>query len=115
MNTALFRSLTVRRFVAVAVALAVSLSVARAHDPTELTSKAYLRTNSLEVRVTLAASTVMLLLKADGHEVSGLSNDADLESVRTFLNTCAAGLFQISAGGKVLVATETNVTLSVED
>jgi hypothetical protein len=100
---------------AVLLTFCLSLVQAFAHDPTELTTGVYLRTNCLEVRVTVAAETAMLLLAADGHGVDALSSSADLERARPALNACAAGLFRISAAGKLLTAQETNVTLSVED
>jgi hypothetical protein len=101
--------------VAVLLVFCFSLAKSFAHDPTELTTAVYLRNDCLEVRVTVAAQTVMRLLAADGQSVEALSSSADLDRARAALNTCAAGLFRVSAAGKLLTAQETNVTLSVED
>ncbi|HTD87117.1 MAG TPA: hypothetical protein VK850_11120 [Candidatus Binatia bacterium] len=100
---------------AVLLFFCLSLAKSFAHDPTELTTGVYLRNDCLEVRVTVAAQTVLRLLAADGQSVAALSSSADVDRARSALNACAAGLFRVSAAGKLLTAQETNVTLSVED
>jgi len=104
-----------QRLGAVACLLAFSLSAAFGHDNTEVTTKVYLRTNCLEVRVTLAAPTAKLLLEADGHSDANLSSPAEVIEARPLLAACAAQLFRISSGGKDLALTVTNVAPSVED
>jgi len=86
-----------------------------AHDATELTTRVYLTTNFIEVHVTVAAPTAMLLLNADEHPVAALASRADLEDARSFLNAAAGELFEMTSAGKPLIALATNVELSVED
>lgn len=95
--------------------LALSLAAAFGHDSTEITTKAYVRTNCLELRLTLAAQTAELLVAADGHSVTNLSTAADVAAARPWLADSAARLFRIFSSDKSLVAVETNVTKSVED
>src|SRR5262249_26482101 len=104
-----------QRLGVVASLFALSLNAAFGHDATEVTTKVYLRTNCLEVRVTLAAQTAKLLVEADGHSVANLSTPTDVNEARPLLAACASRLFQITSGGKSLALIETNVTKSVED
>ncbi len=95
--------------------LLFSATAASGHDSFEITTDVYLRTNSLELRVTLAAQTARHLLAADGHGVAALATVADLEGARPLLAASAVELIAVSAANRPLVALQTNVALSVED
>src|SRR5690242_16990088 len=56
-----------------------------AHDASEITTRAFLRTNALELRLTIAASTAMAMAEADGHRVAALATAADVDAARTSL------------------------------
>jgi hypothetical protein len=94
---------------------AFSLNLASAHDPYETSAKAYLRTNHLELRLTLTARTAEMLMAKKGITVSGLAAPAIFQTNHPALKQCAAELFRISAAGKPLIASNTNAVLAVED
>jgi hypothetical protein len=106
-----------RSFVGFVAMLVVSLfaSSAAAHDANEITTRVYLQTNRLEVRLTIAASTARLMVQADGHDVADLDNAEEFGRARSLLAASAARLLQISADGKPLTPLETEVRRSVED
>jgi hypothetical protein len=103
-----------KRFTCILV-LAFFVTSAWGHDPYEISTKLYLRTNSLELRVTVAAKTMVTLMAADGDRSVALTSPADVEGARPSLAKCAANLFQITAADQVLIAASTNVALGVED
>jgi hypothetical protein len=114
-NPHVFVSAPGQRLGVIAVLLALPLTAAFGHDSTEITTKAYVRTNCLELRLTLAAQTAELLIAADGHSLTNLSTAADVAAARPWLADSVARLFRIFSSDKSLVAVETNVTKSVED
>jgi hypothetical protein len=88
---------------------------ALAHDPYMIVARANLQSNSLELRMTLAGVTVESLLGADDEQVSTADVLSDVEKNRAQLNRCAAGFFQVLAGGRTMVALQTNVLLTSQD
>src|SRR5512138_377480 len=86
----------VKRLVTPALLFCFSMQLAAGHDSAEITVDAFLRTNSLELRIIVAERTARLLMDAGGHTVSALTNSTDLESARPFLMKCAADLLQLS-------------------
>jgi hypothetical protein len=96
--------------------LLISLSplLAFGHDPYEITTRVFLRTNSLEVRMTLAAGTAQLLLATNGSP-SAPATQSDLEAVRPALTKCAAEFLRVSSAGQPLAVQETKMSFSVED
>jgi len=77
------------------------------HDPYEITTRVSLRTNCLEVRMTLAAATAQLL--------TGTNETAGQEALRSALIQSAENFLRVSAANQPLAANETKVSFSVED
>jgi hypothetical protein len=85
------------------------------HDPYEITTRVFLCTNSLEVRMTLAAGTAQTLIATNGSPAPTAVGQAELEALRPSLTKCAEEFFRVSSAHHPLIAQETKMTFSVED
>lgn len=93
--------------------LLAGFSPAQAHDPYEISSVVYVRSNSVELLMEMEFPTGVLL---SGQRPSpGLSPTNWFESELPQLADSAGTFFQITAGNHALLPTSTNVTMGVEN
>lgn len=90
---------------------------AAAHEPFEITTDARLHADRLNVRITMAAGTAAkaCLVQNDPKGPRPTIAAAKFEALRTQLETCAAGLYEITAGGAAMRARDARASLSVEN
>jgi hypothetical protein len=90
---------------------------AAAHEPFEITTDARLHADRLNVRITMAASTAAkaCLVQNDPKSPPPRIAAAEFDALRTQLETCAAGLYEITAGGVAMRARDARASLSVEN
>lgn len=93
--------------------LSLAGTVARAHDPYEITSVVYVRSNVIELFVEMEFPTGMKL--AGVEPVRGVAALTQFEQSQSQLATLAGGFFDFTAGNNRVAALTTNVSLGVED
>lgn len=93
--------------------LSLAGTVARAHDPYEITSVVYVRSNVIELFVEMEFPTGMKL--AGVEPVRGVAALTQFEQAQSQLATLAGGFFDFTAGNNRVAALTTNVSLGVED
>lgn len=98
----------------VCVAVLFAPLLALAHDPYEITSTAYLRSNRLEVYVELEFRPG-LTLAGEPAPTSDLEAGQVFERALPRLLEAAGGFFEIRHAGQPLAATRTNASLEVEN
>jgi hypothetical protein len=91
--------------------LATSSSLA--HDPYEIASTARLEANSLELQIEMEFRTA-LRLAGMGDELQSQTAEDLFRLSRSKLMDVAGAFFQITAGGNLISAETTNVTMGVE-
>ncbi len=77
--------------------------------------RAYLRAHQLELRITLNARTVEMLLDKAGVPTTNAAAPDGFEAARAAVARQAAGWFPVRLDHHALVAQQTNVTRGVED
>lgn len=87
---------------------------ALAHDPYEIASTAYLRSNRLDLEVQMELHTAALLAGADPREFGHVPDDELFTQVAPQLETEATVFFQILAGDGELVLTDAAVALAAD-
>jgi hypothetical protein len=93
--------------------LALFATTAHAHDPYEITSVVYVRSNVIELFVEMEFPTGMKL--AGVEPVRGVAALTQFEQAQRQLATLAGGFFDFTAGNNRVAALTTNVSLGVED
>ncbi len=93
--------------------LSLTGNVARAHDPYEITSVVYVRSNVIELFVEMEFPTGMKL--AGVEPVRGVAALTQFEQTQSQLATLAGSFFEFTAGNNRVAALTTNVSLGVED
>ncbi len=91
----------------------VAIGVCHAHDPYEISSVVYLRSNQIELFIEMEFPTGMML--AGEKPSRDLDAQSQFEAAVPGLEQLAGGLFEFTAGNHALVALRTNVVLGVED
>jgi hypothetical protein len=95
------------------LAFGFCISTARAHDPYEITSVVYVRSNVIELFVEMEFPTGMKL--AGVEPVRGVAAVTQFEPAQAQLATLAGGFFDFTAGNNKVAALTTNISLGVED
>lgn len=95
--------------------LSVLATVARAHDPYEITTRAFLYSNHLELRIEMEFPAAMLLAGQPGWRTNEISAAEQLSLAYPALAARAAGFLHVLTNGVPLPITSTNVALGVED
>jgi hypothetical protein len=98
----------------ICVMLVFAAGVARGHDPFEVTTEARLRSDSLEIAVTMSRSTAMAVC-GDEKSQGELFDPEKFESVRPLLMAGAPKLYEISDGGNALTPRRVTVGLGQEN
>jgi hypothetical protein len=93
--------------------VALLATPARAHDPYELTSVAYVRSNQIELFIEMEFPAAMTL--AGQKPVRNVAVLSQFETALPHLRELAGGFYQLSAGNNALYPVSTNVELGVED
>jgi hypothetical protein len=93
--------------------LAVFAASARAHDPYEITSAAYVRTNVIELFIEMEFPAGMRLAGIEPARDVAISNQ--VERARPQLAALAGSFFDFTAGNNKVAALNTNVTLGIDD
>ena len=88
--------------------------VAHAHDPYEITSRAYLHSNRLELHIEMEFPAAMLLAGLNPAR-DPLAQPEQFTGALPALRTRAPDFFRITANGERLPVTSTNVSLEVEN
>ena len=86
-----------------------------AHDPYETTMRAYLRAQNFELRITLNARTVELLLEMEGQSLTNAAAPENFEVVRETVTRRAPDWFSVRNAGGVTIPDQVYVTRGVED
>ena len=86
-----------------------------AHDPYETTMRAYLRAQKFEVRITLNARTVEILLDKAGQSLTNATAPESFEAVHDSIMHRASEWFPVRTGGGAIVPDQVYVTRGVED
>ena len=86
-----------------------------AHDPYETTMRAYLRAQKVEVRTTLNARTVEILLDKAGQSQTNASSPEGFEAVHDSIVRRAPEWFPVRTAGGAIVPDQVYVTRGVED
>jgi hypothetical protein len=95
--------------------LGLFATAARAHDPYEITTRAFLYSNHLELRIEMEFPAAMLLAGQAGWRSNGLAAGEQLSLAYPTLSTRAAAFLHVLTNGVSLPVTSTNVALGVED
>lgn len=93
--------------------LAWSVTSATAHDPYEITSVAYVRSNQIELFIEMEFPAGMKL--AGVNPVRDVAVVSQFESALPRLRELAGGFFRLTAGNNAVAVLSTNVELGVED
>jgi hypothetical protein len=93
--------------------LTLAGNFARAHDPYEITSAVYVRSNVIELFIEMEFPAGMKL--AGVEPVRDVAELTQFEKAQSQLATLAGSFFDFTAGNNVVAAVSTNVTLGVED
>lgn len=101
------------RLLALLGLLSLAGNFARAHDPYEITSVVYVRSNVIELFVEMEFPTGMKL--AGVEPVRGAAALTQFEQAQPQLATLAGGFFDFTAGNNRVAALTTNISLGVED
>lgn len=102
---------TVRRILLVVTLMFAA--AARAHDPYEITSVVYVRSNVIELFVEMEFPTAMNL--AGTPPVRDVAILSQFETAQAQLRTLAGSFFEFTAGNNTVLALTTNVELGVEN
>lgn len=86
---------------------------ARAHDPYEITSVVYVRSNMIELFVEMEFPTAMNL--AGTPPVRDVAALSQFEKAQAQLRTLAGSFFEFTAGNNAVLALSTNIELGVEN
>src|SRR5688572_2497483 len=89
------------------------INVARAHDPYEITSAVYVRSNVIELFIEMEFPAGMKL--AGIEPVRDVAVLSQFEKAQSQLATLVGSFFSFTAGNNVVPALSTNVSLGVED
>ena len=95
--------------------LAVVAANSFAHDPYEITSRAYLYSNHLELRMEMEFPAAMLLARNGGAQPDAATRADQFALALPALQARAAEFLRITSRGGPLTVTNTNVSLGVED
>ncbi|HWA28081.1 MAG TPA: HupE/UreJ family protein [Lacunisphaera sp.] len=98
---------------AFAALLCVASSALRAHDPFEITAQAQLRTDTLEINLTMARSTALAV--STGNPEAPTFESADFEKHHAGFVAAAPKLFIITAGGPPLELRSATASLGREE
>ncbi|TAK95796.1 MAG: hypothetical protein EPO07_15085 [Verrucomicrobia bacterium] len=90
-------------------------SVARAHDPYEITSTANLFSNRTELDIEMEYRTARLLAGLGWTINTNVTQADEFATMLPKLNEAAGAFFDVTAGRNAFPARETNVTLGVEN
>jgi hypothetical protein len=88
---------------------------AHAHDPYEITSTAYLRSNRLDVEIEMEFRTALSLAGVENPWSLKDPPEDLFQSKLPLLQEAAGNFFKIAAGGEPLAVRATNVVLGVEN
>jgi len=89
--------------------------VALAHDPHEISSRAYLRSNRLDLEIDMEFSVAVLVAGVDRTEAAGQLEGDLFQRMVPRLREEAAGFFQVFAGEDELPVLQTEVSLGNEN
>jgi hypothetical protein len=103
----------VRRLARVGGLLLVASGVVHAHDPYEISSVVYLRSNRIELVIEMEFPTGMTL--AGQKPSRAASPQSQFEAALPELEKFAGGFFEFTAGNHAVSPLRTNVQLGVED
>ncbi|MGC3957075.1 MAG: hypothetical protein QM813_03650 [Verrucomicrobiota bacterium] len=101
------------RFLALICLLGLATNIAHAHDPYEITSVAYVRSNVIELFIEMEFPAGMRL--AGVEPVRDVAVLSQFEKAQPQLTALAGSFFDFTAGNNRVAALTTNVSLGVED
>jgi len=101
------------RFLSLICLLGLASNIARAHDPYEITSVAYVRSNVIELFIEMEFPAGMRL--AGVEPVRDVAVLSQFEKAQPQLTALAGSFFDFTAGNNKVAALTTNVSLGVED
>jgi len=99
----------------VALLALVTVATARAHDPYEITTRAFIYSNHLELRIEMEFPAAMLLAGQGGWRTNHLPAADQLALAYPMLAARAAGFLQVMTNGVPLPVTSTNIALGIEE